>query len=71
MLKQTITLREVPDPKDASRSQFEVYDNDTGTSLGIYDSREAAQAEVDNMNRSDVEGLNAKDRKQDADPADG
>lgn len=71
MLKQTITLREVPDPRDASRSQFEVYDSDTGTSLGIYDSREAAQAEVDSMNRSDVEGMNEKDRKQDADPADG
>ena len=71
MLKQTITLREVPDPKDESRSQFEVYDNDTGTSLGVYDNREAAQAEVDSMNRSDVEGLDEKSRKQDADPAEG
>jgi hypothetical protein len=71
MLKQTITLREVSDPEDASRSQFEVYDSDTGTSLGIYDSREAAQAEVDNMNSSDIAGLSGKTRKQDADPADG
>lgn len=71
MLKKTITLREVANPKDASRAQFEVYDTDTGTSLGIYDSREAAEAEVESMNRSDAEGLDATKRKQDADPASG
>lgn len=71
MLKKTITLRELPNPNDASHPQFEVYDSDTGTSLGVFDSREAAQAEVENMNQADVEGLDERQRKQDADPADG
>lgn len=71
MIKQTITLREIADPKDTSRTQFEVYDSDTGTTLGIYENRADAEAEVESMNRSDVAGQNDNSRKQDADPADG
>lgn len=71
MLKQTITLREITDPRDTSRTQFEIYDSDTGTALGVYDSRAEAEAEVENLNRSDVAGQNDCSRKQDADPAGG
>lgn len=71
MVKQTITLREVPAPQEADAVQFEVYDEDTGTSLGIYDRREDAEAEVERMNQSDVAGHHDLSRKQDADPADG
>lgn len=71
MIKKTITLREVSDPKDATHSQFEVYDSDTGTTLGIYDNQADAEAEVAHMNQSDVAGQNDRTRKQDADPADG
>lgn len=70
MIKQTVTVREVENPKDG-RTQFEVYDSDTGTTLGIYDERADAEAEVESLNSSDVAGQNDRSRKQDADPADG
>ncbi|MBZ9539917.1 hypothetical protein KGQ90_13355 [Modicisalibacter tunisiensis] len=70
MIKQTITWREVPGEGD-SGPRYEVYDSDTGTVIGTYDSREAAQEEVDAMNRSDVEGRGSSHRKQEADPAGG
>ena len=71
MIKKTITLRELSDSKSESETQFEVYDEDTGTSLGIYDRREDAEAEVERMNQSDVAGYDDSSRKQDADPAEG
>ncbi|KXS37359.1 MAG: hypothetical protein AWU55_2361 [Halomonadaceae bacterium T82-2] len=70
MLKKTITWREVPGAGD-SEPRYEVYDSDTGTVIGLYDSREAAQAEVESMNQSDVEGRGSGHRKQEADPAGG
>lgn len=70
MLKRTITWRKLPDPHGAEAPKYEVYDSDTGTSIGVFDSREAAEDEVASMNRSDVEGFDEQYRKKDADPAD-
>lgn len=70
MLKKTITWRKVP-TSEASQSRYEVYDSDTGTVVGVFDSQQAAEDEVKAMNQSDVEGLDENRRKQDADPANG
>lgn len=53
MLRNAIEIREVRSQEGASRS-FEVYDSDTGTSLGNYDSLERAEAERRNMASSDA-----------------
>ncbi|MDW5376133.1 hypothetical protein R6258_04290 [Halomonas sp. HP20-15] len=71
MLKKTITWRELPDPHNVETAKYEVYDSDTGATIGMFDSREAAEEEVARMNRSDVEGLGEQQRKKDADPAAG
>ncbi|WP_136068295.1 hypothetical protein [Modicisalibacter radicis] len=70
MLKKTITWRKLPDPHNVEAPKYEVYDSDTGATIGVFDDREAAEDEVARMNRSDVEGLEKQHRKKDADPAD-
>ncbi|MBZ9558882.1 MULTISPECIES: hypothetical protein [Modicisalibacter] len=70
MLKKTITWRTVP-ASEASQRRYEVYDSDTGSVIGVFDTQQAAENEVESMNRSDVEGLDENRRKQDADPGDG
>ncbi|MEA3253273.1 MAG: hypothetical protein U9Q35_17295 [Pseudomonadota bacterium] len=73
MLKKTITWRKLPDSRneDAEASEYEVYDSDTGATIGVFASREAAENEVARMNHSDIEGLDDRQRKEDADPAAG
>ena len=45
MLKKTITWRKLPDSRneDAEASEYEVYDSDTGATIGVFASREAAE----------------------------
>nr|WP_298373479.1 hypothetical protein [uncultured Halomonas sp.] len=65
MLNEAIEIRELKDSDDDATVRYEVYDSDTGTSLGVYDNYEDAQYEVESMkssNRSVWEGA------KDADP---
>lgn len=71
MLKKTITWRKLPDTPNAESPEYEVYDSDTGATIGVFASREAAEEEVVRMNHSDIEGLDEQYRKEDADPAAG
>ncbi|QJQ95308.1 MULTISPECIES: hypothetical protein [Halomonadaceae] len=65
MLNNAIEIREVEKSNDA-QPRYEVYDTDTGTSLGLYDSMEKAEAVREKMVSSD----NAtKEGGYDADPA--
>lgn len=52
MLNEAIEIREVKDSDDDTSVRYEVYDSDTGTSLGIYDNYEDAQYEVESMKSS-------------------
>lgn len=52
MLTNAIEIREVTGPNGAG-VHYELYDSDTGTSLGIYDSLDRAKAERKHMNTSD------------------
>lgn len=51
MLKNAVVIREVSS-RDGE-AHYEVYDTDTGSSLGFYDSLERAEAEVQHMDSSD------------------
>ena len=48
MLKKTITWRKLPDSRneDAEASEYEVYDSDTGATIGVFASREAAENDL-------------------------
>ncbi|SHE28538.1 hypothetical protein SAMN02745148_00013 [Modicisalibacter ilicicola DSM 19980] len=51
MLNEAIEIRELKTSED-NQSRYEVYDSDTGTSLGVFDTYEDAQYEVDSMKSS-------------------
>lgn len=52
MLNDAIEIRELKDSDDDAAVRYEVYDSDTGTSLGVYDNYEDAQYEVESMKSS-------------------
>ncbi|MGC3872641.1 hypothetical protein ACPF7Z_05140 [Halomonas sp. GXIMD04776] len=52
MLNEAIEIRELKEGDDESSIRYEVYDSDTGTSLGVFDNYEDAQYEVESMKSS-------------------
>nr|WP_298413477.1 hypothetical protein [uncultured Halomonas sp.] len=65
MLNEAIEIRELKDSDDDATVRYEVYDSDTGTSLGVYDNYEDAQYEVESMKSSNRA---VWDDAEDADP---
>lgn len=63
MLNDAIAIREVTAPGGDAR--YEVYDGDTGTPLGLFDSYEDARYEVETMKASNRSVWN---KERDADP---
>lgn len=51
MLHDAIEIRKIKESND-DETCYEVYDSDTGTSLGIFDTIERAEAERQSMKRS-------------------
>ncbi|GHB15571.1 hypothetical protein [Modicisalibacter luteus] len=71
MLKDAIVIREIVS-KDSSIKSYEVYDSDTGSSLGNYDSLDRAETERRHMQSSDAaakKGEADMDPRQDNDPS--
>ncbi|MHB0777468.1 hypothetical protein [Halomonas sp. WWR20] len=62
MAEQTIEVREISDSGDGLAPRYEVFDTDTGISIGIYDTKSEADSRASQMRSIDVETLN-----QDAD----
>ncbi|GAB3335725.1 hypothetical protein ACFO0E_07200 [Chromohalobacter beijerinckii] len=54
MLHDAIEIRKIAGP-DEDDVRYEVYDSDTGVSLGLYQSMEHAEAERQRMKASDNE----------------
>ena len=52
MLSEAIEIRELKESDDDKNPRYEVYDSDTGTSLGLFDTYEDAQYEVESMKSS-------------------
>lgn len=63
MLNDAIAIREVTAPDGDAR--YEVYDSDTGTPLGLFDSYENARYELETMKASNRSVWN---KQGDADP---
>ncbi|GAB2801571.1 hypothetical protein GCM10027040_31720 [Halomonas shantousis] len=58
MAEQTIEVREVNESGDDTAGRYEVFDTDTGISIGIYDTKAEAESRADQMRSIDVEALN-------------
>lgn len=67
MLHDAIEIRKISHP-DSDEVRYEVYDGDTGVSLGLYQSMEHAEAERQRMKSSDSE---LKSGTSDDDPGTG
>lgn len=65
MLHDAIEIREVTQPDDAIGTRYEVYDSDTGTPLGVFESYEDARYELESMKASERAIWN---KETDADP---
>lgn len=50
MAEPTIDIRETRSPEDRERVCYEVYDSDTGGSLGYFDDFSQARKRADDMN---------------------
>lgn len=65
MISTALEIREVREPDGDETTRYEVYDSDTGTPLGIFDTYEDAQYEVESMKASNRAMWN---KDKDADP---
>lgn len=65
MLNNAIEIREVKEADGDDGIRYEVYDSDTGTPLGVFDSYEDAKYEMESMKASNRA---IWDREKDADP---
>lgn len=52
MLHEAMAIREVPASSADEAPHYEVYDSDTGTPLGTFETYEAAETEMENMKAS-------------------
>ncbi|GAB2801566.1 hypothetical protein GCM10027040_31710 [Halomonas shantousis] len=64
-------IREISNPKSGSGLQYEVYDPDTGGTIGIFDTEKEARMRAEKMEEiADQEGVDEPDIPRD-DPATG
>lgn len=65
MIPDAIVIREVREPDGDADTRYEVYDSDTGTPLGVFDTYEDAKYEMESMKASNRATMN---KETDADP---